>query len=306
MSFQLTLDEPVSDGLKRLMIEECHSALSYLNNATNDDEKHLAVHEVRKSFKRIRAGLRLVRDRIDYYPQENVWFRDRGRNISSIRNTSADLEVLFLYQQKLQSAIGESQFDNLYHQLVTHREIRAKTVFYKEKQLDKLRDALEEKAETIFHWSLNVKDFSDVQPGLSRTYNRGRRAIARSRRDQIPENFHYMRKRAKYLCHQLEIIKRIWPPMLTIIEDELHQLTDFIGTYLNLEHLKVSIKTLDNLSLNDDEKATIASFVKVEQHTLKNRALLKGRKLYCEKPSRFSDSLELYWYIFKKEQDKGI
>ena len=61
MAYRLKRDEPVIDGLKRVISEEIKSAgdrLSGKNKTTRDE----AIHESRKSIKKkVRATLRLVR-----------------------------------------------------------------------------------------------------------------------------------------------------------------------------------------------------------------------------------------------------
>jgi hypothetical protein len=76
------------------MIEECQTALKYLSQAETEDKKHKAVHENRKAFKKVRACLRLICDHIDFYGQENKWFRNLARRISGVRDATAHLETL--------------------------------------------------------------------------------------------------------------------------------------------------------------------------------------------------------------------
>ena len=61
MSYRLEPQEPLGAGIKRIAREQIDQALEQLTaNPENRDE---AVHDARKRFKKIRAALRLVRDR---------------------------------------------------------------------------------------------------------------------------------------------------------------------------------------------------------------------------------------------------
>ena len=57
------------------------------------NDPHFIVHEVRKSFKKIRSYLRLIREQIDF-KAENHFFRDLGMEISEIRDLTSCMEAL--------------------------------------------------------------------------------------------------------------------------------------------------------------------------------------------------------------------
>ena len=62
MVYQLERDESVADGISRLIIEEVTNILYQLTDPTIDH--HIGVHEARKSCKKVRAALRIIRDEI--------------------------------------------------------------------------------------------------------------------------------------------------------------------------------------------------------------------------------------------------
>ncbi len=69
--FQLILESPLEEGIKKLISDQISLARDQIENQT---DIHLAVHESRRTLKRIRAVLRLVRDEIGFsnYNRENI------------------------------------------------------------------------------------------------------------------------------------------------------------------------------------------------------------------------------------------
>jgi CHAD domain-containing protein len=79
MSYRLNEHETMSDGIKRVVLEQIDKALGQLQstNGSRDD----AIHDARVCLKKIRAVLRLVQAELDggIFRQEDVSYRDAGR-----------------------------------------------------------------------------------------------------------------------------------------------------------------------------------------------------------------------------------
>ena len=83
MSYRFREREPVRRGALRIAREEIDKAVVVLGDENLD--RHERVHQARKRFKKIRALLRLLRGELgDTYGEENVWFRDCGRELAAL------------------------------------------------------------------------------------------------------------------------------------------------------------------------------------------------------------------------------
>jgi len=295
MSIQLAYNEDFSEGLKRLMIEECRTAIKYSSKVSSDEEKHKAVHEARKAFKKVRACLRLVRDHIDYYKEENAWFRDRGSEISDVRDTTANIETLNVLKEQYDSELYENAFNDLYKKLEQQRQRSAENAFHKDNQVEKLREAVERKIKSIPGWPLDIQSFNDIRPSIKRTYKRGYKGLRKSLKTREIKDFHEWRKRVKYLRYQIDILNRLWPPVFEVYEDELHDITDFTGTLNDLNNLQLTIQELDEPFKDRDEKMLFNAIKQKHEEVIKKHSLLKGKKFYFDSPSDFCDRMEIYW-----------
>ncbi|MEJ2751409.1 MAG: CHAD domain-containing protein, partial [Chloroflexota bacterium] len=76
MNYELSQDENLADGIMRILTECVDSVYELMTDPQPTPED--AVHNARKTFKRIRAALRLVRDETgtEWYRRENAFFRD--------------------------------------------------------------------------------------------------------------------------------------------------------------------------------------------------------------------------------------
>ena len=301
MSIQLNYNEDFSEGLKRLMIDECRTAINYLSKASSVEEKHEAVHEARKAFKKIRASLRLVRDHIDYYQEENTWFRDRGREVSEVRDATAHFELLEVLKEQYGSELYENTFNDLHKELQQHREKLAEITFHEKDRLPELQQAVEEKVKKIPGWPIEIQNFDEIRPSIKRVYKRGYKALQKSLESGEVKDFHEWRKRAKYLRYQIDILNRLWPQVFTVYEDELHDITDFTGTVNDIQNLQITVQNLDEPFSSRDEKMLFDAITRKHEKSMKKHALLKGRKFYVDSPSDFCDRMEVYWNTHQEE-----
>jgi hypothetical protein len=79
MSYRLNDHETISDGIKRIVVEEIDKALDRMQaRSVNQDD---VIHDVRVCLKKIRAVLWLVQPDMDgdVFRQELVCYRDAGR-----------------------------------------------------------------------------------------------------------------------------------------------------------------------------------------------------------------------------------
>jgi inorganic pyrophosphatase len=95
ISFELKHDESLRKNIQRIARKQMDNALECLAGPREGSPVE-AVHEARKSFKRIRAVLCLVRPVIDdqAYREENTCFRDVGRPLTEVRDAKILVETL--------------------------------------------------------------------------------------------------------------------------------------------------------------------------------------------------------------------
>src|SRR5215217_6762063 len=93
--FRLREGERVPSGIRRIARGQLEPSIERLEGRT-DEQLGTAVHETRKSLKRLRATVRLARDELgdEVYRRENSAFRDAGRRLAGARDSGVLLEAL--------------------------------------------------------------------------------------------------------------------------------------------------------------------------------------------------------------------
>lgn len=301
MSLQLDSNEDFNEGLKRLIADECRTPIEAIEKAGSDEDRHEAVHEIRKSLKKNRACLRLVRDHIDDYKKLNVFFRDVARRISDIRDATAALETLEDLRDEYSSKLEEDAFERVRQGLLAHREQLADREFRAKDTLAVIHGELSTCLAAIPDWAWKVEEFDDIRPSLRRVYRRGREAFEDARDDRDIKDFHEWRKRAKYLRYQVDVLNRLWPGLMTTLEDALHTLSDDIGELHDLHLLKATVDDLDLTFDADDERELLDALVARTQERLAESALFQGARFYHPSPADFCDAMECYWAVWSSE-----
>jgi CHAD domain-containing protein len=113
-SYRLQPDESAPDGIRRIARAQIDLAHEQLTGRGERDIGK-AVHEARKTFKRVRALLRLARDELgdEVYRRENAVFRDAGRGLSGVRDAAVLVETLDDIRERYGDELPDGAFAGL-------------------------------------------------------------------------------------------------------------------------------------------------------------------------------------------------
>ncbi len=112
MAYRLKKGESVPDGIRRIVQEEIQSATRALDHG--GQKRGEAIHEARKSLKKIRGALRLVQPELGrVYRDENTRMRDLGRQLSEIRDATAIIEVFDGLIEKYNGSLQKDAFASI-------------------------------------------------------------------------------------------------------------------------------------------------------------------------------------------------
>src|SRR5258707_1228198 len=121
MPYHLKATESVPSGIKRIVREEIDSAIGLLKGAASVT-KDEAIHETRKSVKKIRGALRLVSAELgDTYRLENRELRSASCRLSELRNATAIIEVFDDLREKYGDELGRQTGTRIRQALVKRK-----------------------------------------------------------------------------------------------------------------------------------------------------------------------------------------
>ncbi|MBV8141973.1 MAG: CHAD domain-containing protein [Verrucomicrobia bacterium] len=324
MAFRLQVQESFLKAIPRIARERIDRVVESLRERPKASGG--AIHEARKNLKSLRALLRLSRGSIndEVRFRENFLFRDAGRSLSAIRDPQALLEALEYFNQrhrgnseastpkreaglafieKLRSEIERNLVDG-----VPPGDLK--------KLLRELRDARRRTAQ----WCAGVlvKQENEwevfVGTGLRRTYRNAKRLVWQFEViDHLiadDKTWHELRKCAKALGYQLRLLKPIWPGMMSVLVDEIDQLTDHLGDANDISILREKImrEPYDPLGTQESEeiRRSLLQSLDRRKQRLHSEAFHLARFVYAETPRQFERRLAGYWRIWRSQNQVKV
>jgi CYTH domain-containing protein/CHAD domain-containing protein len=284
-NFSLAVGEPVDDGLRRLVCAQIDAAADQLRGLAGSDPGE-AVHEARKSFKRIRATLRLARSLLQasVYEREMSSFRDAGRQISSVRDSEVLIDTLdsicVRYAQDLPASGFSKLRETLMAELRTAEETSGQTAARHEAVLEELARA----RRRLPGWQIERDDREALMGGLERIYRSGRRAIRAAAAEQSDERLHEVRKRSKELWHAAEILHDTAPEQMKPLVSLGRRLSDLTGEDHDLAILAKRVRERADCFADRSEQSCLQQLIARRRRKLQRRALRLGARLYHARP----------------------
>lgn len=240
--FELKNTEPVPDGITRIIGSQIDHALYNIEQNIDKDFDE-SVHESRKSVKRVRAVLRLVRDEIGtkLYKRDNYHFRDINRYLSEIRNISVIIETL----GKVTRDNPGNDYSELINETIRFKDKLIEILFAEEDRLKTVADLLNTGKDRAVKLPLKRDDIKVLFSGMSKIYSLCDACMKNARKEPTNENLHELRKQVKYLYYQFQVLTPFIPDELLTHKPNLDKIAESLGEDHDLAELDIF---LDNIS----------------------------------------------------------
>ena len=297
MAFRFKLGEPFDEGCRRISVEQINRAQGIL---CGNGGEAVTVHETRKSLKRLRALLRLIRPTIgeETFKAENHELRDIGLSLSGAR----DRHVLGETLDKLLSVsnLSPKSVDAL------RKRLEASDGHGTPLAMDAAHERLAAARERLGTLQIDGSDFDVVGRGLERSYRRARHAFAEAYRAPSDEGFHEWRKGAQAHWRQMLLLSRAWPDYLGARAAEAHALSQILGDDHDLALLVAFARSQADAVSEQAEQVEAAA--RGRQAELRQMARPRGERLFAASPKRLRRSVGIYWQsaeALKDEEPEG-
>jgi CHAD domain-containing protein len=288
MTYRLDFSKDPEDALRGSANERVEDAIAQLDEGFSDDPTG-AVHEARKDIKRARSLLRLYRGPLgsSTYRRENHELRDAGRELSAIRDEDVIGVTVAALAERFAGQLPTSTFDALRERL-DGQEAAARS---RELAVQGARDRLARVLARIEGWDTGGADELAVVAGLRRSYARGRKALERSLRGPSDERLHEWRKRVKDLRYQQQLLRPVWPAILSAQAKAAKELADLLGDDHDLSMFEQRIRDCDEPIVERDE---VLALIERRRNELREQAFDLGGRIYAETPKRFTRRIARY------------
>lgn len=282
---------------KRLVeaIKKQLERIEYFSSAANVSP-NLAIHEMRKSFKRLRALLLFY----DEYPEEFsqefcIQIKNYGRLLSSMRESYVNIQIFerltennnLIADRKIKSAKEKLQVKN--------REIIDNSFFCSEDFQNLLRftKSLEQQ---VVRMEIDRPSQIQLAKQLVISYQKSFDCYLLVGNNSDGEEIHNLRKKLKRLWYQFDLIQYLHPRYFRLKSDQLNKITEQLGEDHDLFIFLNDLK-LDNLGFDFSEIEIIENQVDHlrEINLLKLNPRLK--KFFNDPPSFFTQKMEQFFKV---------
>ena len=270
----------------RSIIDEARQAL---NDPARPEP--VAVHDLRKAFKRWRAFLRLLARPLGE-PAETMRAeaRELMRSLSGARDAQSALDALEDLR-KSDPPFPSTSTETVRKRLTELRDAAEKTSFTPELR-DRLGRYLDYATLSLERWRLREIGFDAVSDGLTVTYRRARQLIPEKWYETDAEHLHDLRRRVVEHRHQMDLIEPLWPRLGQVWSQEAQRLRNQLGACQDLAVLAALTAPHRPLAPWRSRLAPLVESRRT-QH-LKTASRLAGR-LFAEKPKAFQRRIDALW-----------
>ena len=300
-AYRLLAGEPAGAGMKRVIAARVDDATAHLRGEAESDAAE-GIHEARKDVKKIRSALRLVRDAIgdDEWRRENEHYRECARQLSDFR----DAEILVEALDELGERFGPStrERSGRLRGELDQENRAAHDDGAVERAMAGAAAELEQGRSRIGSLSLSGDGWDLIGPGLHRSYRRGRKRLRVVEELATVTNLHELRKRVKDLWYQVRLIRDADRALLEPLADHAHDLSDHLGDDHDLALLREQVQSRAAAFMDPGDQRHLLEQIDQRRSELQFAAISLGRRIYDEKPKRFSKRLERRWEAWRERE----
>lgn len=286
MAYRFELNEPLIEATRRIGVQQIERALAALR-AVGD--RPTAVHDTRKSMKRIRALLCMVRPALAerVFRHENERYRAIAELLSGTRDSEVLLATLAGLQARATGSAGKS--------LATMARRLAGSVHDHGADATHVREAvarLEQAEKAMLELPLTDDGYAAAFEGMETVYRKGRKAMADACDHPGDEAYHDWRKQVQRHWRHMALLNRAWPAAMEARVVVAKELSDILGDDHDLSVLLTRIEGVGS----DKVRTVVAGAVRAAQEELRARAMPLGERLYAARPAGMRREIALYWH----------
>jgi CHAD domain-containing protein len=289
VSFELKRREQVNSGLRRLVRQQLRAARREL------DAKHPptpdAIHEARKSLKKVRAILALIdADSGRGIGRAKKRLRKIGRTLSRLRDADAMVEIAEKLHRNTPLQLDAKSLKTLRTWLSEQRRAAIAAADNKN-AWDKLDDKLRTLRRKAKGWKPTHRAFGALSHGITASHQRGKKALARATKRRRADDFHRRRKQIKSLWYELRLLEGAGPLVTRDIR-ALHQAETWLGDDHNVVVLCAALAHDGSGDAAPISVAQLKAAADQYHAQMRHKAITSVRHIYIRKSGRYLRDLK--------------
>lgn len=251
-----------------------------------------AVHFARKSCKKLRGLVRLVRPVFADYQAENAAFRDAGRGLSELRDCGVLIDTYDGLLEAYSDQVDRPKFAPIRRRLTAMQKELIERADIPE-TLEAFRRSMTSARKRARRWAVASDGFDALEPGLKKSYKAARCAMDAAAKDPAAATVHEWRKRVKDHWYHARLLCHIWQEPMSAHEKVAEELGDLLGKHHDLEVFK---QKLNEQKLGEATALEVlAGLARRRQKTLEEEAFSIGARLLAEPAGSLARRWRSYW-----------
>ncbi len=261
------------------------------------EDFHVAIHEIRRSTKRMRSILRLFRDEIGYsnYYRENRAFRDLSRLLSPVRDFYVRHQLVETIENRVPDLIPGNDFRTLQDHLKLLVEREKERIIWNGGGFENVLSEMSLAERRLNLYCKVSNGFNSVRYGLRRSYKQGHRMVDRGLRLNNAELLHEYRKRTKYLLFQMEVMQPLFPKLLKAYATAIEKHDKLLGEICDLDRLDLFLGGVSGRVIPLSAGERLRGKIKEFRRKLITRVSPSSHLIYAEKPGHLVKRFTIFY-----------
>lgn len=289
-------DGSVEKALRRIAGREIEKTLEGMEPGAHDG----SIHAARKSCKKLRGLIRLVRPVFPRYAAENVAIRDAARLLSGPRDAAVLIETYDATMDAFGDEIDRPAMGRIRHGLTAQLKDRGADDGLRDRT-DRFRRDMRAALERSRRWKLARDGFDGLSGGLEATLHRAREALQTAQANPDASAMHAWRKRVKDHGYHARLLEPVFPDVLGGHRKTTQRLGDLLGEHHDLavfvEKLSGDAEGLGPAGTRD----VAIALSRRRQALIEAEAFPLGARLFAEKPKALARRWGRWWRIWRDE-----
>lgn len=279
MAYRVKIGANLNKDVRRLLTAQIGRAIGHLTGALDDGVS--PIHETRKSLKRCRSILRLVRPGLTEksFRRHDLAFRSVARLLSQDRDREVLAQTLTLLaagdgtqadKGALAATLSAHQSEKLNSFTLpdTDENVRAAITLLQNIELG------------LQNFTVRDGSVNTVAAGFGMTYAEGRKTLKAAYRSGDDEAFHTFRKALQHHWRHCQLLGPVWPELMDARITAARDLSQMAGLDHDLSVLKVHLS--DNQHpLDEAVRSRVQGLAKAEQDRLRREVKPLAGRLYA-------------------------
>ena len=286
MSFELHQRKHLEDELTKVVRQQLRNAAHALTTSSGTEFRS-AVHESRKSIKKVRAVAALLKQAGAKLPRKDrKRVKSAARALSRVRDSSAIIDTFDRVRRRYPKQLPEHTYAILRRGLVAARDLREASA-QRDGVVAEAAERLQKTRTSAKKWTSHSIEWPEMIAIVTVSYCRSRNAMKRARAIGQSATLHRWRKELKTLWYQLRLARPLMTGVAPLIA-KLNRLETELGDDHNLVVLGATLRGCRDLRTRRADIRQIDRLATRMRQSLRRRAFALGRRLHGRKPEAFA------------------